>query len=30
MDIEKLKCICGKKADENTAICAACGTATCS
>ena len=30
LDINKLKCICGKQADENTSICAACGSATCS
>ncbi|CAD8119256.1 unnamed protein product [Paramecium sonneborni] len=30
LDINKLQCICGKPADENTAICAACGSATCS
>lgn len=30
LDINKLKCICGKPANEHTAICAACGSATCS
>lgn len=30
MDINKLKCNCGKDADAKTALCAACGSASCS